>query len=233
LDKLNFTLFSNYYGRLLLVRLVTLTKYCINTLNKIYFNYQVFFFSVVESKILESKISSPCRMPHRHLSLSRVDRVRHFNAIKSGKIFPTEKYTAIKNIMRFAWNVYRQERFVTRRFTSFKNMLKASVNYPKGYPVPLCDVMMIVLLVLDDLVTLPGLPPLEKERDEGKRSVYTWSETSGFGFSTKRENYSRLSSSIRTERASHFSLENRKDGEDRPTFRVAFWHESSNNYQSW
>jgi len=52
-------------------------------------------------------------------------------------------------------------------------MLKASVNYPKGYPVPLCDVMMIVLLVLDDLVTLPGLPPLEKERDEGKRSVYT------------------------------------------------------------
>lgn len=43
-------------------------------------------------------------------------------------------------------------------------MLKASANYPKGYPVPLCNMMMIVLLVLDDLVTLPGLPPLENKR---------------------------------------------------------------------
>lgn len=42
------------------------------------------------------------------------------------------------------------------------------LEYPKGYPVPLCDVMVIVLLVLDDLVTLPGLPPLER-RQAGQR----------------------------------------------------------------
>lgn len=65
-------------------------------------------------------------------------------------------------------------------------MLKASANYPKGYPVPLCDVMMIVLLVLDDLVTLPGLPPLKKK--ETKENV-TFGEVkpsesfAGFGFS--------------------------------------------------
>jgi len=112
-------------------------------------------------------------------------------------------------------------------------MLKVFVNYPKGYPVPLCDVMMIVLLVLDDLITLPGLPPLEKERDEGKRSVYTWNETSrvsGFPRNVKTiGDFPQVSG----RNASHFSLENRKDREDRPTFRVAFWHESSNNYQSW
>lgn len=40
-------------------------------------------------------------------------------------------------------------------------------EYPQGYPVPLCSVM-IVLLVLDDLVTLPSLPPLEC-RQAGQR----------------------------------------------------------------
>lgn len=131
---------------------------------------------------------------------------------------------------------WRRPQLATRRFTSLKSMLKASANYPKGYPVPLCDVMMIVLLVLDDLVTLPGLPPLEKKRDKRKRNVWrgeTIGVPRGFRVFHERENYSRLSSRIRTERASHFSLENRKDGKDRPTFRVAFWHELSNNYQSW
>lgn len=38
------------------------------------------------------------------------------------------------------------------------------MNYPYGYPGPLCD-MMIVLLVLDDLVTLPDLPSLENKEE--------------------------------------------------------------------
>lgn len=57
-----------------------------------------------------------------------------------------------------------------REFTSLKSMLKASVNYPKGYPVPLCVVMMIILLVLNDLVTLPDLPPLK----EDKKNIYIY-----------------------------------------------------------
>lgn len=75
---------------------------------------------------------------------------------------------------------------ITRRFTSFKSMLKASANYPKGYPVPLCGMVMIVLLVLDDLVTLPGLPPLENTRRRkcNVREVKPRVLTGDFGFST-------------------------------------------------
>lgn len=41
----------------------------------------------------------------------------------------------------------------------------AAANYPKGYPVPLRDVMIVVLLVLDDLAALPArLSPLERDK---------------------------------------------------------------------
>lgn len=65
-------------------------------------------------------------------------------------------------------------------------MLKASANYPKGYPVPLCDVMMIIFLMLDDLVTLPGLPPLENKRRRKRnvRKVKPRVLAGDFGFST-------------------------------------------------
>jgi len=84
--------------------------------------------------------------------------------------------------------------------------------------VPLRDVMIVVLLVLDDLAALPGLPPLQQDRADVSDGIRNREQRNDQPVPTNLATIRRIfhakiiaknvrdfPSSIRTERASHFS----------------------------